>query len=137
MSDNVCSVNFGSGGRAGRGRGRGGAGEMGPAGPDNDSLVLTHGVFYLSLNTILAQYGFPVDEITSKTSHTLQATESINASLFEDVCEDLFTQKNLERTSNAAHDVNSNSCKDLEDCEDIPGVLAKVAEKANLKEVRI
>ena len=91
----------------------------------------------LSLNTLLAQYGWPVCEKTSKTSHTLQDTESIDSSSFEVPCKDLFTRKNLERTSNTVLAVKSKSCNDVEDVEDIPGVFAKIAEKKNLKEVRI
>jgi hypothetical protein len=91
----------------------------------------------VALNTLLAQYGFPVCEITSKTSNTLQDTDNYDASSFEVPCKDLFTHENLERTSNPVLAVNIDSCNDVEDIKDIPGVFGKVAEKASLKEVRI
>jgi len=91
----------------------------------------------VSLNTVLAQYGFPVVEITSKTSQTLQDAKNIDASPFEVLFEDVIDKKNLARTSQTVHAVNTSSCKDVEDVEVIPEVFANVAEQANLKAVRL
>lgn len=89
------------------------------------------------LNIILSQYGYPVHETTSKTSNTLQYTENIDASPFEDVFEDETAQNNLEITSKAVNAVNLDRCKDVKDVEDISGVFADIAAKENLREVRI
>jgi len=88
------------------------------------------------LNTILSQYGFTTVEISSNTSNTLQDTENINTSPFEDISKDNVIPKNLEKTSNTVLAINSDSCRDVEDIEDIQGVFTKVAEQKNLLAVQ-
>ena len=85
------------------------------------------------LNILLPQYGFAAEEMSSNTSNTLQDTERINALPFEDICEDNITRMNLEKTSNTVLAVDSDSCRDIEDIEDISGVFTKVAEQKNLQ----
>jgi hypothetical protein len=91
----------------------------------------------LSRNTLLAQYGFPEDEITSTSSITSKDAENIDVQPLEDLFEDLSTKKNRERSSKSVHAINLGSCEDVKDVEDMPGVFAKVAAKKNLREVRI
>lgn len=92
-----------------------------------------------TLETILSQYGFisQGSETTSKTSNTSKNTKNTSDLAFEVLFEDNIEQKNLERTSKDDIPIKTNSCEDVEDVEVAPGAFAKVAEKKNLKEVRI
>lgn len=92
-----------------------------------------------ALDTLLAQYGFipQGSERTSKTSQTSKHNENIDTLACEVPFEVNYKPREPRKTSNTILTVNSVSCKDIEDCEDISEVFTKVAEKKNLREVRI